>query len=43
MIRAFLIIDNKDEKSHFFKKTFLFADISMDITLKMFFLTLSNI
>lgn len=36
-------IENKDRKCHFFKQTFLFADISMDVVFKILFLTLSNV
>lgn len=35
-------MDNKDRKSQFFEKAFLLADISIDATFRMFFLTLSN-
>lgn len=42
IIIAFLI-DNKDEKSCFLKKIFLFADIAIDITFEIFFLVWSNI
>lgn len=43
MVIALFQLDNKDKKSHFFKKTFLLANISIDVALKMFFLILSNI
>lgn len=33
---------NKAEKVCFFEETFLLADISIDVTLKMLFLILSN-
>lgn len=36
-------IDNKDGKSCFLKKTFLFTDIRMDVAFEMFFLILSNV
>ena len=39
---ASFFIENKEEKSCFFKKTFLLADISIDITLRILFLILSN-
>lgn len=41
VITCFLIND-KDEKSCFFEETFLLADISMNITFEMLFLTLNN-
>lgn len=37
------LINNNDEKSRFFKKTFCLADISIDVTFKIPVLTLSNI
>lgn len=37
------LIDNKNKKSRLFKKTFLLADISMNITLEISFLILNNI
>ena len=43
MVIAFLLVENKEEKSHFFKKTFLLVDISMDITMGMLFFTLNNV
>lgn len=43
MVIAFLLIDDKKEISQFFEKTFLVIDISIDITLELSFLTLSNI
>lgn len=36
-------MDNKAYKPRYFKKTFLLANISIDIVLRMSFLTLSNI
>lgn len=42
VIVAFSVYD-KAEKVRFFEETFLLADINMDVVLKMFFLTLSNI
>lgn len=43
--RAILLfqIDNKDTKFDFFEKTFLLAEISMDVDLGMFFSNLSNV
>lgn len=43
IIIALFQVDNKDKKSHFVKKRFLFADISMYDTFRMLFFTLSNI
>lgn len=42
-IIASLMIDDKDRKSYFFEKTFLLADINMNIALEISFLTLSNV
>lgn len=36
-------VDDKDEKFHLFKETFLLAEISIDITLRMSFIILKNI
>ena len=36
-------MEDKEKRSCFFEKTFRLADISMNITLGMFFFTLSNI
>lgn len=43
IVIAFFWIDNKNGKSCFFKRTFLLADISINITFGMFFLILSNV
>lgn len=43
MVIGFFKVDYKDRKFWFFKKTFLLANFSIDITLNMFFLTLSNV
>ncbi len=43
MVVAYFLIEDKNEKSQFFKKTLLFANFSMNIALWMPFLTLSNI
>lgn len=43
IVNAFLLIDDKDEKSHIFEETFLFADISIYIAIRIFCLTLSNL
>lgn len=43
MVITSFSIDNKDGKSCFFEDTFLLADISIDISFGMLFLTLSNI
>lgn len=36
-------MDDKDKKSRFFEKTFLVADINMDVAFRMSFFTLNNI
>lgn len=43
MIITTFQVDNKNGKLCFFKKTFLLADISIDVTFGMFFFILSNI
>lgn len=43
MVIASFLVEYKEKKYHFFKKTFLLTDISMNITLKMLFFTLSNV
>lgn len=43
MIIVSFSIDDKDGKYRFFKKIFLFADITMDVTFEMSFLNLSNV
>lgn len=43
MIIAFILIDNKNKKLHFFKKTFILADISIDITFSILFFILANV
>lgn len=43
IVIAFFVINNKAKKSQFFEETFFLADISIDIILEMFFLTLSNV
>lgn len=43
MVVAFFSINDKDKKSHFFKETFLLAEISINITFEMHFFTLGNI
>lgn len=40
---ASLLVEDKEERSRFFEKKFLLADISIDITLGIPFLTLSNV
>lgn len=35
-------MEDEEERSHFFEKTFLLADISMDAALKIPFFTLDN-
>lgn len=43
IVVAYFLIDNKDKKSWFFEEIFLLADICMNITFGMPFLTLSDI
>lgn len=43
IIIVFAFLEDKEEKSRIFEKTFLLAEISMDIGLGMPFLTLSNL
>lgn len=43
MVIAFFIVNDKEEKTQFFKNTFLLADINIDFTHRMFFFTLNNI
>lgn len=43
MVIAFFSMEDKKRRSHFFKKTILYTNINMDVILRMFFLTLSNI
>lgn len=43
IIIIFFLVDNIDEKSQFFEKTFLLVDINIDIAFQLLFLTLSNI
>lgn len=43
MIIASFLVEDKNEKSQFFKGTFLLANFDMDIALRMFFFTLSNV
>lgn len=43
IVIAFLSVKDKEGRSCNFEKTFLLADISMDITLGLHFLTLSDI
>lgn len=40
---ALVQLDDKDRKSRFFEKTFLLADISLNIAFGMLFLILSNV
>lgn len=42
MVIGSFLMDDKRKKSQFFKKIFLLADISMNVTLKIFFIILSN-
>lgn len=43
MINTSFLIDLKDEKSHFYKKTFQLAHNSIDLAFIIFILTLSNV
>lgn len=43
MVIASFLVDDKNRKSHFFEKTFLLADINMNIVFGISFLTLSNV
>lgn len=43
MVIALFQIDEKDKKSRFFEETFILADISINITFGIFFLTLNNV
>ena len=42
VVFIFSVLD-KDEKERFFKKSFLLADLNLDVVLKIFFLTMSNV
>ena len=41
VVSNFSILD-KDDKKRFFEKSFLLADIKLDVMLEMLFLTMSN-
>lgn len=43
MVIASFLVDAKNKKLRFFEETFLLANISIEVTLEMFFFTLSNI
>lgn len=43
IVIAFFSTDDRVERSRFFEKTFLLADISIDIALGILFLTLNNV
>lgn len=43
MVIASFLVKEKDESSYFFERTFLLANISIDVALGMFFLTLGNV
>lgn len=43
MVIASILIDNKDEKSWYYKKSFLLTDISMDVAFRILFITQSNV
>lgn len=42
MVIVMCLVNNKVEKFQFFKKTFLFTDISINVTFGISFFTLSN-
>lgn len=42
IVQASILVEDKLKKARFFQKTFLLADISMEVVLDMFFLILSN-
>ena len=42
MLIAFFSVKEKEKMSCFFEKTFLLADISINVTLKLLFFILSN-
>lgn len=43
IVIALFQADDKDKKSRFFEKTFLFADIYMDVAFGMLFIIFSNV
>ena len=43
MVIALFLVEDKERRSCVFIETFLLANINIDITLKMFFLTLNNV
>lgn len=43
IVIALFLLNNKDRKTHFFKKTFLLPDININIAFGMVFFILSNI
>lgn len=43
IIIAFFLINDQNQKSHFFQKTFILAEISMDTDYRILFFILSNI
>ena len=42
MIIFAFFVSNKDDRERFFKKSFLLANVKLDVVLKMLFLTISN-
>lgn len=42
IVTAFLMMD-KTNQVKFFKKTFLIANVSLEVVFEMFFLTISNV
>lgn len=43
MVIVLFEINDKDKKTRFFEKTFLLADISIDVAFKVLFLSLTNV
>ena len=43
MIVSTISISNKNDRERFFQKSFLLANVNLDIVLGMFFLTMNNI
>lgn len=43
IVIEFFTMENQTKKFRFFKETFLMADISINITLKIFFIILHNV
>ena len=43
MVISIFSILNKDKRERFFEKSFLLANVNLDVELKMLFLTMSNV